>query len=154
MTVDARFDDGGKRLNVDQLRRKITQLAKVIDAPSDNLPTYGSSRDFGHPHLEADAHLYHWIVRERGGERQRRSTASLDELLYIVFCATTFSMACDYEVRHRVAGQDFRRMLFAKQLELLGALSASWPAKKRSELEKVLLAHPFRDDKLNTLGPY
>jgi Immunity protein 63 len=58
-----------------------------------------------------------------------------------------FSMACDDERRHRVAGQDFRRLLFSKQIQLLEALSHDWATRKASELQETLARHPFDDVK-------
>jgi hypothetical protein len=40
-------------------------------------------------------------------------------------------MAWDYEVRHRREGEDFRRQGFAKHIELIGILSATWADRLR-----------------------
>src|SRR4051812_13048892 len=67
---------------------------------------------------------YHLISSERGRELEHRTTSDLDELLYWIFRSLTFSMSWDYEVRHRREGEDSRRQAFAKQIELIGILSA------------------------------
>jgi len=43
-----------------------------------------------------------------------------------VFEGVTFSMACDFELKHRKTNQDFRRQLFSKQEELLGTDDQKW----------------------------
>lgn len=48
------------------------------------------------------------VVVERGIEWERRKTNDLDKLLYWIFANLTFSMAVEYELAHRVEGQDFR----------------------------------------------
>ncbi len=98
-----------------------------IRAPDALLPTYGFSEDSARPHIEVSADgAMHWVVCERGVEQDRRRTHDPDELLYWIFESVTFSMACDFEVSHRIANEDFRRQLFAHQLGLLGTLHAGW----------------------------
>jgi hypothetical protein len=48
--------------------------------------------------------------------------------------------------RHRTRGRDFRRLLFAKQLEYLAAVKIEWAEAKRHEFETILKEHPFEDD--------
>jgi hypothetical protein len=86
---------------------------------------------------EADG-VFSLVVVERGEETGRRVADNLDELKYWVFEGVTFSMASDWELEHRVEGQDSRILLFEKQLELLGLLSARWPERYRREHRGVL----------------
>jgi hypothetical protein len=58
-------------------------------------------------------------------------------------------MACDDERRHRVAGQNFRRLLFSRQIQLLEALSRDRATRKASEQRETLARHPFDDVKLS-----
>jgi hypothetical protein len=57
----------------------------------------------------------------------------------------TFSLASEYERRHRVSGRDFRRLLFQKQIDLLGQLNADWALRRQHEIERVLAAYPYDD---------
>jgi hypothetical protein len=54
-------------------------------------------------------------------------------------------MACKYELHHRIAGQDFRRMLFEKQIELMSVLSKNWAGRLLREKAKLLEVFPFDD---------
>ncbi len=95
-------------------------------------------------HIEiSDA--YHYIYSERGRVFRHRTTTDLDELLYWIFNALTSTLSWDYEVRHRREGEDSRRQAFAKQIELIGILSATWADRLRKELDEVLCRHPFHD---------
>jgi hypothetical protein len=58
----------------------------------------------------------------------------------------TSAMSWDYEVRHRREGEDSRRQAFAKKIELIGILSATWADRLTKELDEVLRRHPFCDD--------
>jgi hypothetical protein len=93
-----------------------------------------------------DADAYHYIVVERGNELERMSTASINELLYRASCDMTFSAAVDYELRHRVRGQDVRRVMFDRQVTLLGRLDPEWAARQAREHDEILSRHPFTDE--------
>lgn len=133
------------------VQAQVEALAARIDAPPHLLPTYGRSDDGARPHLEIDDR-YHFVVVERGQELERRSTDDLDELLYWVMGTTTFSMACAHELRHRREGVDFRRLLFAKQVEWLRRLSPDWAERKQGEHAETLKLHPFTDEKRPGFG--
>ena len=133
-------------LSLQDIKDKTEKLALRIDAPADLLPTYGHSRDFGYPHIEVDsAGLMHYVVVERGQELERKTTSDLDQLLYWIFADVTFSMAGKFEVKNRIRDKDSRRMMFAKQEELLGILSNPWRQKEREEHQRILERHPFDD---------
>ncbi|HTE26718.1 Imm63 family immunity protein [Flavitalea sp.] len=131
------------------LKKIIEELASKINAPGNLLPTYRISDDGALPHIVIDeAGVYHFIVVERGQELEHRQTNALDELLYWVFAGITFSMACKYELRHRVRNQDFRKLLFQHQEQLLATLSQGWKEREAEEHKLILEKSPF-DDKLN-----
>jgi len=132
-------------LTLEQIRDEIERRAPLIGATGDLLPTYGRTEDFARPHIEVDAQQYHFVVVERGEELARVSTTELDELLYRVFEAATFSLACRYELRHRKPLEDSRRQLFRVQVELLAKLDARWGERRAEAHRLTLLQHPFSD---------
>lgn len=138
------FEAPAGRLSLDQIQICIDRLAQKIEAPPQTLPTYGYTEDFARPHIESDR-AYHFVVVERGQEVDRRTTQELDQLLYWVFSGVTFSIACDFERANRVAEADFRRMLFQKQLELLGRLDPHWRERCESEISGILSKYPLSD---------
>jgi len=134
-----------KVTTLDDLRKAIKRIASIISVPKYLLPTYGTSRDFGHPHIEVDQRGYHYVVVERGEELERRTTKDPHELLFWVFDSITHCMSFDFELNHRVEGQDSRRIGFQKQLKLLGAIDSTWQ-NRAAEKQKVILGqHPFDD---------
>ena len=128
-----------------EIKSEIDRLADLIGAPNNLLPTYGHSIDSAHPHIEVDSRGYHYIVRERGQETSRETTAELDELLYHVFKHITFSLACKYELSRRIEGQDFRRLLFRYQVALLSMISPEWAKREAREHERILQIYPYDD---------
>ncbi len=72
-------------------------------------------------------------------------TTDLDELLYWIFQDVTFSMACSYELAHRIPGMDSRWLRFQHQLELLQTLHPGWKERCAADLAEVPKNHPFVD---------
>ena len=109
------------------------------------LPTYGCSIDGAHPHIEVDGRGMHFVVVERGQELERKTTSDPNELAFWVFQSVTFDMAVAFELRNREEGKDNRRMMFAKQRELMELIDSTW--RKRLEMyhEQVLKKYPFDD---------
>jgi hypothetical protein len=133
------------RFGLDAIRRRIQSIGRAIDAPDEYLPTYGSSRDFARPHIEVDERGYHYVVVERGRELERRTFGSIEDLLYEVFRHVCSTLAADYEAAHRIAGEDFRRQMFERQLALMASLSQEWAERERRRIDAILLEHPYRD---------
>ncbi|QDU31874.1 hypothetical protein ETAA8_70350 [Anatilimnocola aggregata] len=131
--------------SLSEIKREIEQIGRRLGCPRNCLPTFGFSEDFGCPHIEVNASGLHYVVVERGVELERKTTHDLNDLLYIVFEAVTFSMAGDYELKHRIPGQDSRRILFRRQLELLGSVDADWVTRLRQDQHKILACNPFND---------
>jgi hypothetical protein len=136
---------GAVDLKLGDVQREVELRAQKIGAPAVILPTYGRTEDSARPHIEVSDRGYHYVTVERGTELERLTTAELNELLYTVFQSVTFSMACAYEVKHRVAGRDARRLLFHHQVELLGRLDPQWARRCLHEQDRVLQRHPFSD---------
>ena len=133
-------------LTLSQIEAQVEQLATRVGASEYILPTYGRTEDGARPHIEVDSRGYHYVVVERGQELEHHTTNELDELLYLVFKGVTFSLAINYELKHRVKGQDFRRVLFQRQIELLSALSPDWGERELRQHHETLRQHPFDDN--------
>lgn len=131
-------------LTLRTVRRRVRALADRIGAEPARLPAFGRSRHDGRPHIEV-GDTYCFVVCERGRLFERRCSTDLDQLLYWVFAEVTLSIAIDHELRHRRPGEDSRRQLFARQLELLARLSPAWAERGAEEHRRLLEEHPFKD---------
>lgn len=136
--------ESGPLLDLNQIQEQVERLARTIQAPAGALPTYGKSQDLGYAHIMVDD-AYHWIVVERGVELQRRTTRDLDELLYWVFSAVTFSMTGAYTQEDRRRDQDPRRLMFARHVALMEMLRPHWAIRQQAEIDEILARHPFND---------
>lgn len=132
---------------IDALKDRFLELARAIDVPRSFVSFNEHATHDGSVHVElAGSHLY-YVVTERGIEFERRHTEDPDTLLYWLVRDLTFQAACDWELKHRRENEDFRRQLFAKQLELLGSVKEEWRATREAEIRLTLAEHPFRDEK-------
>jgi hypothetical protein len=130
-------------LTLTEIRAEIERRAAMIGASANfELPTYGKTEDFARPHIEVDSRGYHRVIVERGVEINRITTHDLDELLFHVFSAVTFSLACHAT---RVKGEDLRRGMFRRQIELLAKLDTKWAERGAREHQQILQENPFID---------
>ena len=132
-------------MSLRDVQSEVERKGAAIAAPAAYLPTYGKSTDHARAHLEVDGRGYHLVVVERGVEESRTTTRDLDELLFLVFKAVTLAMASDHERAHKVETTDPRRVLFARQIELLARLSPEWAKREAEEHERLLRVHAFDD---------
>ncbi len=105
-------------------------------------------KDFAEPYVQVRADGYHLIARERGRECLHRVTTRMDTLLYWLIGDVTSSLATKYELDHRVAGLDSRRIWFAKQIELMTNVNSRWGELLREELDAILADYPYEDDEV------
>lgn len=128
-----------------EIKADVLELARRHGMPDRYLPTFGTTRDGGYPHIEVDASHYHYVTVERGRELARLSTGADAELLYWVCADITHAMAFAFEGRHRIAGRDARRMAFQAQLELLMRISPAMAERRAQEISDILAVAPYED---------
>lgn len=131
---------------LEEIRDVVIQFARILGAEGhSSLPTYGESRDLAYPHIEVDERGYHLVIIEKGEEQSRLTTQDFNNLLYAVFEIVVSCLATDYELKHRIEGEDFRRQWFRKQIELMNQLSKAWGERLEKKLADILIRHPFDD---------
>ena len=132
-------------MSISTIRKKIRQYSKQINSPKRLITVRSTPTQFGDPHIEIDERGYHYVNWERGIEHERRTTEELDELLYWLMADITHNMASDYELNHRVPKQDFRRLLFETQLNLLKKINADFHNRMEEEINEILINNPYQD---------
>jgi tetratricopeptide (TPR) repeat protein len=73
-------------------------------------------------------------------------TQDLFEITCWIIHIYIFMMASDYEVTHRIAGQDCRRLLFEKRLQYWSLLGPEYLKREEKEIRDILLWYPYNDD--------
>jgi len=99
----------------------------------------------GSPHIEVVGGKYHYVVTERGRELERRVTESEDKVLYWLVSDLVFDLATKYELEHRAPGRDPRRLLFAKEIELMERANPEWAERTRQRIRNILKKFPYQD---------
>lgn len=115
--------------------------------PSEHAYRFLTTRqDDGSPHIEIGENEYHFVSTERGLELSRRTTRSKDEILYWLISLDSFWMAVDFEFKNRVENRDSRRLIFARQIELMNKANPLWADRRQKEINAILAENPFTDD--------
>lgn len=134
---------------------ELTELQQEYDAlcqlikPVDGRYSFLTERsDNGAPHVEFEKGVYHHIVTERGLELERQTYKNKDDLLFRMVSDTAFWMAAAFEFKNRIEGQDARRIMFAKWVELMGRVSADRADKTGQKIDRILKDNPYLDQKV------
>lgn len=122
----------------DVLKIEIERLAKLIKASEHLLPTFDYSEDFARPHIEIEGREYNFVIVERGQELKRKKTFEIKEILFWIFDAVTFSMACDLELKNRKEDEDSRIQLFKIQEDLIYQINFEYSEILKTKHSKLL----------------
>ena len=116
--------------NIGELQQTVNLIGDKLGAPKSMLLVRVSSPEDGTPHVEFKSGGFEYVSSERSYEIFRKYTRSLDELLFWIISRVALNMAIDYELSHRVAGKDSRRMIFEKYLSELSRINKEWEKKR------------------------
>ncbi len=130
-----------------QLQQEYEQLCQRIDPRHTGWLFQTEPAHDGTPHIEWADGVWYYLATDRGYEVMRQTTTERAELLYWLLRDVAWGMAVGYEFKHRVPGQSFRRLLFAKQLELLTQVDPIWAERRRQEIAAILAEHPYDDER-------
>ena len=108
-------------LTLPQIEGKIRELAAIIDAPDEFIPTFGSSNQSGLSHIEIHSKHYALVVCENDKELSRETFDNADELVFKVLHDISFSMACDL-VYEGTNDQNFRERFLSAQKHLMSKI--------------------------------
>jgi hypothetical protein len=137
-------------MTLSAIKQQVETLGERINVPSNLYPTYGRSADGARPTIEIDSYgRFHFVVVKRGQELDRRTTTTVDDLLFWIFDTMTFSMACAFEWKNRKKFGDIRRILFAKQEQLPGRINVNWQEQVRHNHTLIVGKYPFTDGVIN-----
>ena len=130
---------------LEELRQEYVALCQRLDPTITSWFFQTTPGHDGTTHVEIRDGQYHYLGTDRGVVVMHQTTADKAEMLYWLVKDMTWGMAVGYEFRHRVPGQSFRRLLFAKHLEYMNRVDAIWADRLRQEIEAILAEHPYDD---------
>lgn len=86
---------------------------------------------------------YHYIIMERGRMNKHYESEVLEDIIYPLFKDLTSSLAQHFELEHRRSEKDFRKVMWEKQLELLGRINDKFVDMRKKEIEDILIIAPY-----------
>jgi hypothetical protein len=135
-----------KSQNLEEIKRSILIIAKIISAPDDALPLFGESKSIGEFHIEVHGPSLEFIASDQGLETVHLSTFDSDELYYWVFKDVTWKMAYEKIIPGQ-SSSDQRRAFFNNQLQLLKQINVDWYERRKKEIDEILINNPYLDGK-------
>lgn len=92
-----------------------------------------------------DENGYHFRVLERGTLYYDDITQSLSEITYWAIKGDVDEASAIFEAKNRIPNQDFRRIMFNKQLQYFESIGPEYAQKARTEIGIILNKAPFQD---------
>ena len=89
---------------------------------------------------------YHYAFTEKGSIKSHRISDDIFDVTYWIFADQIFKMALNYATDHQQPNQDFRRVLFSKELDLFKVLGCNYVRRAQIEIDEILKATPFDDN--------
>lgn len=133
------------KASIDELQAEYDALCRRIDPVDGAYSFLTEAQHNGAPHVEIRDGLFHHVVTERGLELERKIYADKRNLLYRLVSDTAFWMAVEYELKNRVEGQDARRIMFAKWVELMEKVGPEWAERTCDHITETLRENPYLD---------
>lgn len=143
------------RYTTDELRNQVFNKFKILkesvsnDGITCNLNIYFST---GTPHniegtyTYSDELGYHYVFTEKGKIRLHKITDDLFEITYWIFKDLIHCIASKYEGENRIEKQDFRRLLFAKELELFEIVGENYRKRFEIAVDEILKNYPYNEN--------
>lgn len=88
---------------------------------------------------------YHYVFTEKGKIRIHKEFETVEEVLQEVINEIVFEIALDYATKNKIPGVDFRRKLFAKEIELCSKFGNEFKEKREKEVNEILKNNPYID---------
>lgn len=126
-----------------EIQAKVDQVCEKIGLEKKVWPAVQND---GAPYVLIHEDKYWYISEERGEVYFEKTTKDFEELLYWIMDNFISSYSYQFELKNRIRGQDFRRIIFAKQIELFGLISDEWKVKKEKNIKEILGKSSFKDN--------
>ncbi|MHA3116376.1 hypothetical protein E0H86_10710 [Acinetobacter sp. ANC 4635] len=126
-----------------EIQSKVDQICQKIGLEKRRL--WNSVQNDGNPYISIQEDNYWYISAERGEIYFDKKTNNFEELCYWIMDDFISSYSYKFELKNRVREQDFRRIVFSKQIELFGLISDEWKSRKEESIKQILKRSPFND---------
>lgn len=144
-----------KLLDTAELERHIKLVySKVIPimkkdnilVPLNTIFRENTSFDFQGEFCFTDKNGYHFRITERNRIYRDDTTQNLFDITYWTINGEISEAAAIYESKNRIDNQDFRRIMFSKEIQYFEAIGDEYAQRARLEIESILKKAPFQDE--------
>lgn len=88
--------------------------------------------------------IKHLGIRE--SENELKEYNNYSDFIWSLLDEIIVAKSINYTSLHKVVGKDFRRVMFAKQIELMYLYSEDFGKRKEQEVNKILESYPYSDN--------
>lgn len=117
---------GQKMYKLSQIEEMVNKINEKLGVAVSELPSYGSSDNRSPSYVKVDKDGYSLFEYDPYVDKKNQhltiKTLDVNELLFEIFKAATFTMASKYELENRIPDQDTRIVFFKKHIEILHSL--------------------------------
>lgn len=97
-------------------------------------------------YVYADSIGYHLdIVGDRGGIVEERTINNLEDLYFELCWTHSSSISTLYAGKNRIKGRDWRRIMFAKRIQLLEKINSDFAKRGKTLIDEILENAPYND---------
>ncbi len=139
------------KCHVNKLYAKIKSISEEADIFEPLTVFFAPNISSNYPgdYCYSDKKGYHFFsIGDRGKRNPEKVTKSLIEISYWIVKNPIRLMSINYEAKNRIKGQDYRRLIFQKELHLFKILGKAYMQKAECEINEILKNYPFCDDLL------
>lgn len=135
-------------MTIDELKKIIkNDLRKIkicLDNEEKNKRIYFGNRVYGDYNIYIDDKTFNLIIKLDRGETKKISSDKCKDILYELYEHYSFNIASNYERKHRMLNQDFRIILFDKELKLLKKIDDYYYQVKKKKIDDILINYPYK----------
>ena len=125
-------------LKIEEIRTKVVEIGTQIglDETSSYYPAFSDPDKIFNEgaSVYVTSTQYHYIIMERGNVVKHYKSEKIDDILYPLF-----------EMEHRNTDEDWRKLMWQKQLALLEAIDIGFADIRRNEIAEILRISPYKD---------
>ncbi|EHS2295424.1 Imm63 family immunity protein [Enterococcus faecalis] len=105
----------------------------------------GNKGDMDGEYVYSSSTGYYYLYLERGQIENKKRTENLFDIVYWSLKEYIFELTMDYAKKNRNNAEDFRRILFGKELEIWASIGQNLYMKRKQEIEEILIDNPYSD---------
>jgi hypothetical protein len=96
-------------------------------------------------YIFSENEAYHFLFTEKGIIQVDTILDNIRDVLWNVLCEVSFDISNKFAIKYTKDGEDFRRKVFEKELEIFSLFGKDFRDRKEKEIQDILLDNPYKD---------